>query len=173
MSTTRVATALLSISVSLAACGSRVAVTNPNASSSSTAAGTSTTSGPIHRSATAAAKWTSLHASSYSFHYAMRCFCRPSVGYVTVTDGVVAGWKTDPREPGGPWHEDLPPLDALPTIDKLLSDAARAEREATGKVQVTYDPDTGVPIDASIDWDKNTLDDELGWTVSDFSVTTG
>ena len=92
MNTTRVATAMLSISLGVAACGSSVVVTNPNTSPPSTLAGTSTTtSGPIRSAAQAATKWNSLHAASYSFHYAMQCFCRRSVGFVTVTDGVVTG----------------------------------------------------------------------------------
>ena len=38
---------------------------------------------------------------------------------------------------------------------------------------MTYDPDTGIPIDASIDWLQNAVDDEVGWTVRNFAVTAG
>lgn len=59
-------------------------------------------------------------------------------------------------------------MNQLSTIDALLVTAARAETEATGPVQIVFDPVSGVPTDASIDWLKDAMDDEYGWHVSDF-----
>ena len=162
---------MLCMSLGVAACGTSVAVTGPNSSAVSIAGTPTTASESIRSAAKAAATWNARHVSSYSFHYIRQCFCLRVVGIVTVTDGVVTGWKADPAELGDGGRDDSPPLDALPTIDKLLSDSARAEREATGKVEITYDPETGVPIKASIDWIKNAIDDEAGWIVRDLSLT--
>lgn len=58
-------------------------------------------------------------------------------------------------------------MDQVPTIETLLAMTERAEREATGPVQIVFDPATGVPVDAFIDWSKDTFDDEISWHVSD------
>ena len=174
MNIRRTAIAVLWMSLGVAACGDSSAVTRPRPSPVTTVAGTSTsTSGPIRSAAKATATWNALHASSYSFHYAAACFCPRVVGVVTVTSGVVTGWNADPASSGDDRNDDSLPPKFLPTIDELLSDSARAEREATGKVEITYDPETGVPIHAFIDWIKNAIDDEFGWTVRDLTVTAG
>jgi hypothetical protein len=84
------------------------------------------------------------------------------------TDGVVTGFVADASTAGF----DVPSNRAnLPTVDSLLREAARAEREATGARGIIYDPETGVPTFAHIDFDKNAIDDEIDWTITDFTPT--
>jgi Family of unknown function (DUF6174) len=162
---------VLVVGLGLATCGRSSTVGGPGPTSPSTRSGsTTTTAVSITTAAGAMAKWRALHARSYRFHYTMQCFCPRYAGVVTVTDGAVTAWEADtsvPATPGWPG----PTLDRLPTVDSLLKEAARAEHEATGKVTISYDSSTGAPRAASIDWLKDAVDDETGWTVRDLALT--
>jgi hypothetical protein len=115
-------------------------------------------------------RWKSLNVTKYRFHYAPGCFCARRVGFVTVTNGKVSGWEPDPSSEVTNTNLDEAKLDQLPTIDSLLAEAARAEREATGRVEITYDPTTGAPTKAFVDWIKEAIDDEMVWAISDYTV---
>jgi hypothetical protein len=97
-------------------------------------------------------------------------------GRITVTDGEVTGWQSYPMSDATPDAAastvGTPPVD-LPTVDDMISSAAAAEGTATGKVSITYDPATGIPTDAAIDWMRVAVDDETGWVVSDFEILAG
>jgi Family of unknown function (DUF6174) len=88
------------------------------------------------------------------------------VGVATVSYDRVVGWRTDPDAPTA--RPADPKLDQVPTIDDLLTTAVRAETEATGPVKLVFDPVTGVPNQAFIDWMKDVNDEEGSWKVSDF-----
>jgi hypothetical protein len=128
-----------------------------------------TTKPSTPRTAAAATKqWKANHPVSYRFHYSVGCFCPPLSGVITVTDGAVTDWVADPPRSGETARRVT--LADLPTVDSLLEEAARADREATGPVEITYDETTGVPMRASIDWLEKAIDDEVGWTVTDFTT---
>jgi Family of unknown function (DUF6174) len=91
------------------------------------------------------------------------------VGVATVTDGRVTGWRTDPGSPAA--RESDPPLGQVPTIHYLLASAVQAKAEAIGRVEFQFDPATGVPTNACVDWVKDGIDDEGGWKMSDFRQT--
>ena len=120
----------------------------------------STTTVPASGLAAARELWESQGLTSYTFEFERRCFCVPAHYQVTVTDGVVTG--AEPLSPESPATPD-PPLE---TIDGLFDELERAEAEATGPVEVTYDPVNGVPTDAFIDWMLDAIDDENGWTIA-------
>lgn len=99
----------------------------------------------------------------YRFDYRPGCFCPSLPTRVEVRDGKVIKATLLEEVRGVPGETDAP------TIDKLLADVKRAEKEATGEVKVDYDKD-GVPIEASIDWIKNAIDDEMTWRIENFKI---
>jgi hypothetical protein len=158
MHLSRTTSALVALSLATASCGRARAAIAPG-STTTTVTVTTTTPGDA---VGAEAKWKALHASDYSFHYVSMCFCPHVSGTITVVDGRVTAWRADVAD-----ASSEPAPSNLPTIDTLLATAADARTKATGAVTVTYDPSTGAPLDASIDWLKNAVDDEQGWAVRD------
>ena len=80
---------------------------------------------------------------------------------VRVENGVVTTRVFDnvsdsiPGEPG----------DAFPDVDGLFDVIAAAYDRNAHRVDVTFDPETGVPLDVYIDYNENILDEELGFQV--------
>jgi hypothetical protein len=136
----------------LAGCGSSA----PQSSDPpvSTSATTTTTVAPN-------AAWAS--PAHYRFDYRPGCFCPSLPTRVEVRDGKVVKATLLEEVSGVPGETDSP------TIDELLADVRRAEKEATGEVKVDYDAN-GVPIEASIDWIENAIDDEMTWRIENFKV---
>jgi hypothetical protein len=164
MNLSRTASAIIALSLATAACGRAGAAIAPGSTTTTVSVTTTTAAGDA---AGAEAKWKALHATDYSFHYVSMCFCRHVSGTVTVAHGAVTRWRAD-----GVDDANDPTLSTLPTIDSLLATAADAGRKATGAVTITYDPTTGAPLNASIDWLKEAVDDEQGWAVSDLVLAT-
>jgi hypothetical protein len=121
----------------------------------------------IHDAAEAKARWTAVQPHHYRFTYLPSCFCNLVPGRVTVTDGTVVAWAAEATA-GATSDGSAMTLDTVPTIDALIADAARAEKQATGDFAITYDPTTGIPVSATIDWLKDAFDDEMAWHVNDF-----
>jgi len=159
----RTAVALLLALTTGCAGGTAATVTGSSGSGGSGAGRT------IHDAAQAKARWTAVRPQHYRFTYLPSCFCGLRTGQVNVTDGTVAAWEPRPRAGSTSGGSALWAGDA-PTIDELIATAAKAEHEATGLVSITYDPATGIPVDASIDWVKETIDDELTWRITGFEV---
>ena len=136
----------------LAACGSSAPkAADPPPSTTST---TTTTVAPKDA-------W--VAPAHYRFDYRPGCFCPSLPTRVEVRDGKVVKATLLEEVSGGPGETDSP------TIDKLLADVKRAEKEATGEVKVDYDKN-GVPIEASIDWIKNAIDDEMSWRIENLTI---
>jgi Family of unknown function (DUF6174) len=152
--------AIVVLIIGLASCGSASSTTSGNRPASKLS--------PENTAATE--RWKSLKVMRYRFHFSPGCNCARRVGFVTVTNGVVTAWEPGPSSDVTMTNIGEAKLDDLPTIDSLLAEAARAEREATGRVEISYDVTTGAPTRASIDWIKEGIDDELGWVISDYAV---
>jgi Family of unknown function (DUF6174) len=164
--------ALLSGCADKGATPSRSSTSAASTSASTTTEATTTEATTTEATTTEAGaawkRWKQSGVTSYRFHYVQSCFCIPRNGMIEVTDGVVTGFVADASTAGF----DVPSNRAnLPTVDSLLREAARAEREATGARGIIYDPETGVPTFAHIDFDKNAIDDEIDWTITDFTPT--
>jgi Family of unknown function (DUF6174) len=157
----------------MASCGSAssistVSPTNPPATTVVPAGPTSTGS---PENTAAIERWKSSKVTRYRFHFAPGCgMCLRRVGFITVTNGEVSAWEPDATSAVTGANVDQAKLDELPTIDALLAEAAKAEREATGRVEIVYDPTTGVPTRAFIDWIEQAIDDESGWAITDYTV---
>lgn len=145
---------VMMLTVPLAACGSSApTATDPPVSASSSASTTATT--------IAAGTW--VAPAHYRFDYRPSCLCPSLPTRVEVRNGKVVGEKLLDEVATVPGETEAP------TIEKLLADIARAEKEATGEVKVDYDKN-GVPIEARIDWIKNAIDDEMTWRIENFKV---
>ena len=106
----------------------------------------------------------------YAFTLTVGCFC-PYVGPLRITvenSEVVDVRQLDPVDGGPenvqPWIEEQ-----AMTLEELDALVDRARREAD-KVEVEYDPTYGFPTDVSIDWYRDAVDDEIGYTVRDFEA---
>lgn len=103
-----------------------------------------------------------------AYRYAVRrlCFCGPeAIGPVRmdVVDGQVVSMVY--VEGGGPVDSDYESL--FPTVEGLFAVLADAlERDAV-QIDVTWDPETGIPVDFFIDYDEGIADEELGFTVTE------
>lgn len=112
-------------------------------------------------------RWQTQHITHYRFDFHPSCFCSNVDTRIEVQNGKVV--RTTMLPPNETASVHLGTDGQQPTIDKLLSDVARAQSGgATGDVRVSYDPKYGVPIKASIDWIKNAIDDEMAWTITGF-----
>ncbi len=110
------------------------------------------------------ARWRLLRPASYRFGLERLCFCgRDARGPVRMT---VVG----PDATGRTYvssGEPVPPAlaDLFPTVDGLF-DVLRAALEGDAhRVEVTYDPISGAPIDLFVDYDERVADEELGFSV--------
>ncbi len=109
--------------------------------------------------------WRSSEPERYRYTIRYDCFCATYGRWrVDVEDGVVVRTRPlDEQDRGSGPNEFVRP------IDELLADAARAESGQAGSIEATYDPETGVPTDVSIDWVINAVDDEIAWQITNFS----
>jgi hypothetical protein len=150
--------------IGLAACGISRTVTVAGTATTTpgvTPPVVTTSVAPAADLASAKARWKALGATNYTFRYGVSCFCPVFAGVVTVKEGVVVTWKPDDD------NQHAPKMSDVPTIDSLLARVDEAHNKATGDVKITYDP-----TNASIDWMKLAIDDEMSWTVADFTVLT-
>lgn len=60
----------------------------------------------------------------------------------------------------------------VPTIGELLDELEQARRDDADTAEAEYAPD-GHPERISLDWDKNAIDDEALYVISDYAPTAG
>lgn len=110
------------------------------------------------------ARWASLSLTSYEYVLRRGCFCTPAfIGPVRVrVDGGAVTQRTyvDVTEP-----VPTKPWELFPSVDGLFDILADAYERDAHRVVVTYDPESGVPLDVFIDYEENIADEELGFTV--------
>ena len=98
--------------------------------------------------------WEAARLTDYRYTFQPECFCPLAGPYeVTVTNGVSAGL----------------PAGVMGSIDELLEQADRAV-DFAASADFAYDPDYGFPASADIDWVSNAIDDEIQWTIRDFTT---
>lgn len=113
----------------------------------------------------ARARWRRAAMTSYEYELILGCYCGgggvPVV--LTVREGAVAGVRpvdpTHPR-PGESWFRP----DDFHTVDELFEILERALREDAVAYRADYHPELGYPTSASIDFERNVIDEEMGWT---------
>lgn len=109
-------------------------------------------------------RWEAQGVDSYRYAVERICFCGLD-GPVRVT--VVDGEATERRyvTSGDPVPE--PQGELYPTVDGLFAILFEAVQRGAFEIDVTYDPDTGIPLDIFIDYEQNTADEELGFCVTE------
>jgi len=117
-------------------------------------------------------KWERTRPESYVYAVQRLCFCPPDyIGPVRVrVEGaaVVERVYVDSGDPVPAAYADV-----FPTVDGLFAILAEAYADDADDVRVTYDPQTGVPVDFFIDDLETAADEELGMQVTEDVVGTG
>ena len=112
------------------------------------------------------ARWQSLGPASYEYAVQRMCFCAPaSLGPVRVR---VENGEVVERvyvDSGTPVAGDLATV--FPSVDGLFDVLRSAIDRDADRIDVTYDPDLGVPIDFYIDYSEMAVDEELGMQVTE------
>lgn len=111
------------------------------------------------------ARWAEVRTPEYSYAVERLCFCGFAAMPVRVT--VAEGVVTDRTFVGSgePVPEELGEL--FPSVDGLFDVLLDAIERDAYELEVTYDADTGVPLDIAIDYEFNVRDEELGFRVTE------
>lgn len=123
----------------------------------------STRAGGEDELAAARQRWAARGLDDYRFTYTRGCFCPPQYRgpfAVTVRDGAVADVVYEGE--GEPADRAL---SEYQTVDSLFDLIAAAYDRGAATVHVTYDPATGQPTEAYIDYDERLTDEEVSFTV--------
>ena len=115
-------------------------------------------------------RWTEIAPASYTYAVSRLCFCGTEATgpvRVTVVDGAVS--ERVYVETGDP--VDVTFADHFPAVDGLFDVLADAYEREAAQIDVTYDPETGVPLDFWIDYEVNIADEELGFRVTEPPVS--
>ena len=109
--------------------------------------------------------WRSQRPLRYAYTIQRQCFCTEDArGPVRVTvDGevVVSQSYEDGRA------VDITAAGWFPSVGGLFSVLLEGFDEGAHEIRATYDPELGVPVDFWIDYNQNTIDEELGFTVTE------
>ena len=114
------------------------------------------------------ALWAASRAGDYSFVLAPICFCPQDLldpVRIAVVNGVVAS-VTYVESGKTPEHDGF---GRYVTIDDLFDTIQEAIDRKASQITVTYDPETGYPTDARLDYDARMTDEEYMFTVSGYS----
>lgn len=114
------------------------------------------------------ARWYGSGIANYQFTIARVCECTPEmVGpvQVEVRDGQVAERKYASGITVDPQYADL--FTDVPGLFELIDEAIR--RDAAG-LAVRYNPAYGYPESIQIDWVAGTVDDEVSYRITDFTL---
>ena len=117
------------------------------------------------------ARWEAVGPTTYVYAVAHNCFCpmeavgpvrvEVEAGEVIVRTYVQSGTPVDPTF-----------AEVFPAVDGLFDVLDRAIEQEADDIQVTWDQDTGAPLQISIDYLKGAVDDEEGYSIVDGPRTT-
>ncbi len=113
-------------------------------------------------------KWTNQNVSHYRYDLQIGCFCafRDKMPLtIEIKDGQIVS-VTDATG-AAPSDQEMEWYKEYIGIDKIFDYAQKATQEAD-KTEITYDPETGIPTQVSVDWMEQAADDEMGLTISNF-----
>ena len=111
-------------------------------------------------------KWTAQGITHYSFNLAVGCFCvfRNQMPLaIEVKDGKVISILDNAGQPVPQFAETF---DSYNTIEKLFSKL----NDKADKITVEYNKQYGYPESIYIDYIEKAVDDEISFTVSNFTV---
>lgn len=116
-------------------------------------------------------KWRDANVTHYRYNLNIGCFCvfsqdMPLV--IEVMDGKVVSMEHESGKEIDP--ANLETFNKFSTIDRIFAEVEAGLAGAADEVKVTYDETYGFPVDITLDYLKEAIDDELYLTVSNFEV---
>lgn len=115
------------------------------------------------------ARWEALGLTNYEYTIRRSCFCPvENIGpfRVTVRNGVsTVTTRAAKTRHGG--HSD--PNHDISSVDVLFQTIESALSTNTAHTTVTYDPERGIPTSIAIDPIPTAVDDEFGYTLTEFA----
>lgn len=114
-------------------------------------------------------KWRDANVTHYRYNLNISCFCvfsqdMPLV--IEVMDGKVVSMEYESGKEIDP--ANLETFNKFSTIDRIFAEVEAGLAGAADEVKVTYDETYGFPVDITLDYVKEAIDDELYITVSNF-----
>ena len=121
--------------------------------------------GPLEELEQARERWEAYEPANYSYAVRRLCFCAPeSIGpvRVVVSNGIVVEARYVATSDTVPTSF----RSLFPAVEGLFDILEDAYDNDASDVDVTYDPNTGVPTNFFIDYIENAIDDEVGYEVT-------
>lgn len=109
------------------------------------------------------AKWRLSGTTTYDYQLRQNFGLVFWRGRITVTDGIVSDSATIEQFPEG---FDLSPFPAIEDLFQRIANAIHGQAE---RIDVTWDPDFGVPLSCYIDVSSLIADEESAWMVERFT----
>jgi hypothetical protein len=118
--------------------------------------------------AVASPAWT--EPANYKFTFESACGEQALIGRfrVEVADGIVD--RTEGLDDAGRRTLMLRIANLIPTLGKMVEDAEAARARNADEVVIDRDPVDGHPTSIRIDEEKNAVDDETCFTISDYTI---
>jgi hypothetical protein len=135
----------------------------------SVVAGCSGLSSPGHGYDEHLATWTKAGVTSYTFTFHIGGQSGPHAGRVTVQNGHVDGVVPMKTSSSAQPIEPLSYEPTRPSIDDVWA-LLRRDLKTADRVEVSYDDVFGFPSQVRVDRDKNAIDDEYGYGITDFAT---
>jgi hypothetical protein len=113
------------------------------------------------------AKWSSLNIDDYSYQLHRTCFCLGDIRRpveITVVDGEISAMNYADNGKPVPENETINRL-SVPDLFNVIEDAIDRNAE---RIDVEYDPATGIPKQIFIDYDAMIADEELSLNATGF-----
>lgn len=117
----------------------------------------------------ARARWAAQNTLSYDYVLEVLCFCPFSEDgpvRVTVSNGAVVS-RIRVRDDA---PVDSTAAGAFVSIDELFEIIGRALDSGAASISAVYDAALGYPLEISIDYIRNAVDDEVSWRASDLRL---
>ncbi len=123
---------------------------------------------PATPPASSAPAWT--EPANYRFTFESSCGEQALIGRfrVDVANGVVD--RTQGLDEAGKRAVMLRIANLVPTLGQMVADAEQARADGAHEVVIERDPADGHPVAIRIDQDRNAVDDETCFTISDYTI---
>lgn len=110
--------------------------------------------------------WEKKKSENYRYEFRWDCYCAFNQEWVEIFvqgDDIV---RVENLETGAPHVEGIGEAkNSYVTIDSLFNLIDATESGAADDVAATYDAYNGFPVDVIIDYDANSIDDEIGFAI--------
>ncbi len=123
---------------------------------------------PAGAPASSAPAWS--EPANYRFTFESSCGEQPLIGRfrVNVADGVVD--RTQGLDEAGKRAVMLRIANLVPTLGQMVADAEQARADGADEVVIERDPVDGHPVAIRVDQERNAVDDETCYTISDYTI---